>query len=104
MISLPDFKKLGGTLTIEEHTQKAIIKCPANSAISLSDNLRDLLGSDTKTFQSGSLTTLAYPRDILNGLKYFVVRCNQINGTNSHCSDENQRSVPTNTLGIMGIQ
>ena len=98
------FEKLGGTLTIEEHTQKAIIKCPPNSAISLSDNLRDLLGSNTKTFQAGSLTTLAYPCDILNGLKYFVVRCNQINESNNLCSDENQRSVPTNTLGIMGIQ
>ena len=95
---------MGGTLSIEEHTQKAIIKCPANSAISLSDNLRDLLGSDTKRFQAGSLTTLAYPCDILNGLKYFVVCCNQINASNSLRSDENQRSVPTNTLGIVGIQ
>ena len=97
------FEKLGGTLSIEEHTQKAIIKAPASSAISLSDNLRNLLGSDTKTFQAGSLTTLAYPCDILNGLKYFVVRCNQINGSNNLRSDENQRSIATNTLGIMRI-
>ena len=44
------FGKLGATLSIEEHAQKAIIKAPASSAISLSDNLLDLLGSDTKTF------------------------------------------------------
>ena len=66
--------------------------------------MRDLLGSDTKTFQAGSLTTLAYPCDILNGLKYFVVHCNQINGCTNFRSDEYQRSVPTNTLGIMGIK
>ena len=98
------FNKLGATLSIEEHTQKAIIKAPASSAISLSDNLRDLLGSDTKTFQAGSLTTLAYPCNVLNGLKYFVVRCNQINGSTNLRSDEEQRSVATNTLGIMGIK
>ena len=50
------FDKLNGIgLSIEENTQKAIIKAPAGSATSLSDNLRDLLGSDTKTFQAGSL-------------------------------------------------
>ena len=38
------FNKLGVELNIQEHTQKAIIKAPAGSAISLSDNLRDLLG------------------------------------------------------------
>ena len=99
------FDKLGIGLSIEEHTpQKVIIKAPASSAISLSDNLRDLLGSDTKTFQAGSLTTLAYPCNILNGLKYFVVRCNQINGSTNLRSEENERSVATNTLGIMGIK
>ena len=105
------FQKLGASLSIEEHTQKAILKCPAGSAISLSDNLRDLLGSDTKTFQAASLTTLANPCNILNGLKYFVVRCDQINGsTNLRFDDsvsprhEQQRMVPTNTLGIMGIK
>ena len=90
------FEKLGGTLSIEEHTQKAIIKCPASSAINLSNNLRDL--------QAGSLTTLVYPCDILNGLKYFTVRCNQINGSVNLRSDENQRSVGTNILGLMGIK
>ena len=98
------FDKLGATLSIEEHTQKAVIKAPAGSAISLSDNLRDFLGSDTKTFQAASLTTLAYPCNILNGLKYFVVRCNQINGSTNLRSDEENRLVPTNTLGIMAIK
>ena len=98
------FVKLGIGLSIEEHTQKAIIKAPASSAITLSDNLRDLLGSDTKTFQAGSMTTLAYPCDILNGLKYFTVRCNQINGSTNLRSDENQRSVGTNISGLMGIK
>ena len=51
------FDKLGIVLDVQEHTQKATIQAPASSAISLSDNLRDLLGSDTKTFQAGSLTT-----------------------------------------------
>ena len=98
------FDKLGATLSIEEHTQKAVIKAPASSALNLSDNLCDLLGSDTKTFQAGSLTTLAYPCNISNGLKYFVVRCNQINESTNLRSDENERSVSTNTLGIMGIK
>ena len=92
------FEKLGASLSIEEHTQKAIIKAPAASAVSLSDNLQDLLGSDTKTFQAGSMTTLAYPCDILNGRKYFTVRCNQINGSTNLRSDENQRSVGTNII------
>ena len=98
------FDKLGIGLSIEEHTQKAIIKAPAGSAISLSDNLRDLLGSDTKTFQAASLTTLAYPCNILNGLKYLTVRCDEINGSTNLRSDKNFRSVPTNTLGILGIK
>ena len=98
------FPKLGASLSIEEHTQKAILKCPAGSAISLSDNLKDLLGSDTKTFQAASQTTLANPCNILKGLKYFVVRCDQINGSTNQRSDENSHSVPTNTLGIMGIK
>ena len=98
------FNKLGIVLDLEEYSQKATIKAPSSSAISLSDNLRDLLGSDTKTFQVGSQTTLAYPCNILNGLKYFVVRCNQINGSTNLRSDENERSVATNTLGIMGIK
>ena len=98
------FEKLGASLSIEEHTQKAIIKAPASSALSLSDNLKDLLGSDTKTFQAGSSTTLANPCNILNGLRYFEVRCDQINGSNNLRSDEEKRMVPTNTLGIMGIK
>ena len=98
------FEKIGVKLTIQEHTQKAVMKAPASSAISLSDNLRDLLGSDTKTFQAGSLTTLAKPCDILNGLKYFTVRCNQINGSTNLRADENQRSVGINILGLMGIK
>ena len=98
------FEKIGVKLSIEKHIQKAIIKAPASSAISLSDNLRDLLGSDTKTFQAGSLTTLANLSDILNGLKYFTVRCNQINGSTNLRSDENQRSISTNILGLMGIK
>ena len=106
------FGKLGASLSVEEHTQKAIIKAPADSAISLSDNLRDLLGSDTKTFQAGSSTTLAKPCNILNGLKYFIVRCDQINGSTNLRMDEKGRSqrsdgqwaISTNTLGIMGIK
>ena len=98
------FGKLGASLSVEEHTQKAILKAPAGSALSLSDNLRDLLGSDTKTFQAGSSTTLANPCDILNGLKYFVVRCDQINGSTNLRMDEKGRSISTNTLGIMGIK
>ena len=98
------FDKLSIALSIEEHAQKAILKAPASTAISLSDNLRDLLGSDTKTFQAGSQTTLAYPCNILNGLKYYVVRCDEINGSTNQRSDENSRSVPTNTLGIFGIK
>ena len=47
---------------------------------------------------------MAYPCNILNGLKYFVVRCNQINGSTNLRSDESKRSVSTNTLGIMGIK
>ena len=98
------FGKFGASLSIEEHTQKAILKCPADSAISLSDNLRDLLGSDTKTFQAASQTALANPCDILNGLKYFVVRCDQINGSTNLRMDEKGRSISTKTLGIMGIK
>ena len=96
------FSKLAVSLSVEEHTQKAILKCPAGSAISISDNIRNLLGSDTKTFQAGSHTTLANPCNILNGLKYFVVRCDQINGSSNLRADEEERMVPTNTLGIMG--
>ena len=98
------FGKLGALLSVEEHTQKAILKAPTDSAISLSDNLRDLLGSDTKTFQAASHTTLASPCNILNGLEYFVVRCDQINGSTNLRMDEKGRSVSTNTLGIMGIK
>ena len=66
--------------------------------------MRDLLGSETKTFQAASLTTLAYPCDILNGLKYFTVICNQINGNTNLRSDENQRSIGTNILGLRGVK
>ena len=38
------------------------------------------------------------------GLKYFVLRCEQINGSTNLRSDENLRSVPTNILGLMGIK
>ena len=98
------FEKLGAQLTLEEHTQKAIIKAPPSNSITLSDNLRDLLGSDTKTFQAASLTTMDNPCDMLSGLKYFVVRCDEINGSFNQRSDENSRSVPTNILGLMGIK
>ena len=98
------FTKFGAQLTLEEETQKAIIKAPASLALSISDNLKDLLGSDTKTFQAGSLTTLDNPCDLLNGLKYFVVSCDEINGEFNQRSDEEQRMVPTNILGIMGIK
>ena len=33
-----------------------------------------------------------------------MVRCDQINGSTNQRSDENGRSVSTNTLGIMGIK
>ena len=98
------FEKFGAELSLEEETQKAIFKAPASSAISISDNLRDLLGSDTKTFQAGSDTTMDKPCDMLNGLKYFVVRCNDINGEFNQRADERDRSVSTNILGIMGIK
>ena len=98
------FKELSIDLSIEEYTQRAVITTPSSSAISLSDNLRDLLGSDTKTFQAGTTTTLATSCDILNGLKYFTVRCNEINGSSNLRSDENQRSIRTNILGIMGVK
>ena len=98
------FEKLGAQLTLEEETQKAIIKAPSSSALSLSDNLRDLLGSDTKTFQAGSTTTLDEPYDMLSGLKYFVVRCDEINGEFNQRADEKHRSVSTNILGLMGIK
>ena len=42
------FQKLEASLSIEEHTQKAILKAPASSALSLSDNLKDLLGCQTQ--------------------------------------------------------
>ena len=58
------FDKLGAKLTIEEFSQKAVIKTPTNLAITLSDNLQDLLGSDTKTFQEGTITTMSKPCDI----------------------------------------
>ena len=98
------FSKFGAQLTLEEETQKAIIKAPPSSALSISDNLKDLLGSDTKTFQAGSLTTLDNKCDMLNGLKYFVVRCDDINGEFNQRTDEEQRMVPTNIFGIMGIK
>ena len=57
------------------------------------------------------MTTLAAPCDILNGLKYFTVQCNEINGSTNLCSDEAsaqgneyQRSTTTNILGLMGIK
>ena len=98
------FEKIGGVLSLEEETQKAIIKAPSSSAISLSDNLRDLLDSDTKTFQAANLTTLSNKCDMLNGLKYFVVRCDEISGSFNQRADEKFRSVPTNILGLMGIK
>ena len=98
------FEKFGAKLSLEEETQKAIIKAPASSALSLSDNLRDLLGSDTKSFQAGSETTLAKKCDLLNGLKYFIVRCDDINGEFNQRADGELRVVPTNILGIMGIK
>ena len=98
------FEKFAAKLTLEEETQKAIIKAPSSSALSLSDNLKDLLGSDTKTFQAGSDTTLDKPCDMLSGLKYFIVRCDEINGEFNQRADEEQRMVPTNILGIMGIK
>ena len=84
--------------------QKAIIKAPASSAITLSDNLRDLLGSDTKTFQVASLTTLAYPCDILNGLKYFKINCNEINRDVNLKGEPNEYVIGTNTLDILNIK
>ena len=98
------FEKFGGKLSLEEETQKTIIKAPASSALSISDNLKDLLGSDTKTFQAGSETTSDKKCDILNGLKYFVVRCDEINGEFNKRADEHLRMVPTNIFGIMGIK
>ena len=55
------FNEFSIDLSIEESSQKAVIKAPSSSAITLSDNLRDLLGSDTKTFQQGTTTTMANP-------------------------------------------
>ena len=98
------FEKIGAQLTLEEESQKAIVKAPSSLAISLSDNLKDLFGSDTKTFQAASLTTMDNPCDMLNELKYFVVRCNEINGSFNQRADEKLRAVPTNILGLMGIK
>ena len=97
------FDKLGASLSIEEFSQKAIIKAPASSAITLSDNLRDLLGSNTETFQAASLTTLANPCDILNGLKYYEIKCNEINREVNLKGEPNAFVVGTNTLGILNI-
>ena len=41
---------------------------------------------------------------MLNGLKYFVVRCNEINVSFNLRADEKLRAVPTNILGLMGIK
>ena len=98
------FKELSIDLSIEDHTQRAVITTPSSSAITLSDNLRDLLGSDTKTFQAGTTTSLSASCDVLNGLKYFTVRCNEINGSSNLRSDENRRSIGTNILGLMGVK
>ena len=98
------FDKLGAVLTLEEYTQKAILKAPPASAITTSDNLRDLLGSDTKLFQAASLTTMANTCDILNGLKYFVLRCKEINGSKNLTENESKRLVETDILGLMGIK
>ena len=98
------FDKLGAKLSIEESSQKAVIKTPSNLAITLSDNLRDLLGSDTKTFQEGAITTLANPCDILNGLKYYEIRCNKINRAVNLKGKSNEFAVGTNVLGILNIK
>ena len=98
------FDKLGATLSIEEFSQKAKIKARPASTISLSDNLRDLLGSDTKVFQAGSLTSLAYPCDILKGLKYFKTNCNEISRYENLKGEPNDYVVRTNTLGILNIK
>ena len=98
------FEKFGAQLSLEEETQKAIIKAPSSSAISISDNLKDLLGSDTKTFQAGSDTTLANQCDMLNGLKYFVLRCDEVCGYLNQRVDEKFRSVSTDILGLMEIK
>lgn len=98
-------------MNIKEFSQKAIIKTPSSSAITLSDYLRDLLGSDTKTFQQGTTTTLAKPCDILNGLHYAIL-CNEINreinlrantNTGGNAPDATL-CVGTNILGLLDIK
>ena len=98
------FKELSIDFSIEEFSQKAVIKTPSSSAITLSDNLRDILGLDTKTFQQGTTTTLANPCDILNGLKYYTIKCNKINREVNLQGKSNAFAVGTNILGLLNIK
>lgn len=90
-------------MTIQEFSQKAIIKTTSSSAITLSDNLRDLLGSNTKE-QQGTTTTLDKPCDILNGLKYYTILCNELNREDNLRGDPNTLIVGTSILGLLDLK
>ena len=97
-------KEISIELTLEEYSQKAILSIPTGSAVSLSDNIRDLLGSNTKTFPQDTKTTLNAPCNVLNGLKYFVIECKELNNKLNLRCDHNTRTVDANTLALQGLQ
>ena len=98
-------KELNIELKLEEYSQKAILTTPTGSAVSLSGNLRDLLGSNTKTFPQGTTTTLNVPCNILNGLKYFTVGCNELNNEfNCVVRNDTGASVGSNILGLLSLK
>ena len=47
---------------------------------------------------------MAYPCDILNGLKYYKIKCNKINREVNLKERPNAFVVGTNTLGILNIK
>ena len=98
------FKEISVELTLEEYSQKAILSTPSATAVSLNDNLRDLLGSNTKTFPQDTKTTLNAPCNILNGLKYFVIGCKELNNEHNLKCEQNTKTVGTDILALLGLQ
>ena len=47
---------------------------------------------------------MADPCDILDGLKYYVIKCNEINRETNQKSDFNTRSIGSTILGILNIK
>lgn len=97
------FKELNVDLTLQEFSQKAVITTPSGSSITITDNIKNLLGSSTKTFPQNTTTTMTNECNILNGLQYFVLRCNEINGSFNLREDEEHRVIETNTLALFGL-